>query len=112
MFRGITGSLAALLLCAGFISAQSTPTHLMGTVTAVKPDMVTIKTQDGKSETVMLEKTTKYMMHQKPAKSTDLKVGESIMIDAKMDAKVKKYAAEEITLDAKDTKGQAATTKK
>ncbi len=112
MFRGIAGSLTALLLCAGFVSAQSTPAHLMGAVTAVKPDMVTIKTQDGKSETVMLEKTTKYMMHAKPAKSTDLKVGDSIMINAKMDAKAKKYAAEEITLDAKDAKGKTATAKK
>jgi hypothetical protein len=29
-----------------------------------------------------------------------------------MDAKAKKYSAEEITLDAKDTKGKAAAAKK
>jgi hypothetical protein len=112
MFRRMVGSLAALLLCAGFIFAQSSPAHLTGAVTAVKPDAVTIKTQDGKSEMVMLEKTTKYMMHEKPAKSTDLKVGDSIMINAKMDPKTKKYAAEQVTLGAKDTKDKAASAKK
>jgi hypothetical protein len=49
-------------------------------VTAVKPDTVTIKMQDGKSEMVMLEKTTTYTKDNKPAKSTDLKVGDSVMI--------------------------------
>ena len=111
MFKRTVGSLAALLLCAGFISAQSSSTHLMGAVTAVKPDMVTIKTQDGKSEMVMLGKTTKYMMHAKPAKSADLKVGDSVMISAKMDAKTKKYSAEEIML-GEDAKSKAAPAKK
>ena len=104
MFRRFVSSLTALLVCAGFILAQSGPTHLMGTVTAMKPDMVTIKMQDGKSEMVMLEKTTKYTKDEKPAKSTDLKVGDSIMISAKMDPKMKMYRAGEVMLGAKDTK--------
>jgi co-chaperonin GroES (HSP10) len=84
----------------------------MGAVTAVKPDMVTIKTQNGKSEIVALEKTTKYMKDGKQAKSADLKVGDTIMINAKMDAKTKKYAAEEVTLGEKDAKAKAAPAKK
>lgn len=112
MFRPILGSLTALLLCSTFIFAQNGPTHLMGAVTAVKPDMVTIKTQNGKSEIVALEKTTKYMKDGKQAKSADLKVGDTIMINAKMDAKTKKYAAEEVTLGEKDAKAKAAPAKK
>src|SRR5215470_4643552 len=102
MFRGFIGSSVALLVFAGIIFAQTATTHLMGTVTAVKPDTVTIKMQDGKTEMVMLEKTTKYTKDDKPAKSTDLKVGDSVMINAKMDTKMKMYTADEVMLGAKD----------
>src|SRR5436309_15159013 len=104
MFKGFVVSITALLLFAGFVFAQSGTTHLMGTVTTVKPHTVTIKMQDGKSEMVMLEKTTKYTKDDKPAKSTDLKVGDSVMINAKMDTKMKMYTANEVMLGAKDTK--------
>jgi hypothetical protein len=112
MFRQIVGSLTVLLLCAGFIFAQSGSTHLMGTVTAVKPDTVTIKMQDGKTEMVMLEKTTKFMKDDKPAKSTDLKVGDSVMINATMDTKMKMYMADEVMLGAKDSKAKTEPGKK
>src|SRR5438034_10848797 len=104
MFRRLMACLAAVLMFAGLILAQAGTTHLMGTVTAVKPDTVTIKMQDGKSEMVMLEKTTKFTKDDKPAKSTDLKVGDSVMISAKMDTKMKMYTANEVMLGAKDTK--------
>ena len=80
----------------------------MGTVTAVKPDTVTIKMQDGKSETVVLEKSTKFTKNDKPAKAADLKVGDSVMINASMDTKIKMYKAQEVMLGAaaKDNKGQ------
>jgi len=41
--------------------AHGDATHLAGTVTAVNPTTVTVKLQNGKSETVMLEKVTKYL---------------------------------------------------
>src|SRR5438552_9256351 len=104
MLKRSIACLSAVVLSAGLILAQSGATHLMGMVTAVKPDTVTIKMQDGKTEMVMLEKTTKYMKGDKPAKSTDLKVGESVMINAKMNTKMKMYTANEVMLGAKDTK--------
>ena len=112
MFKGFVVSITALFLFAGFVFAQSGTTHLMGTVTAVKPDTVTIKMQDGKSEMVMLEKTTKYTKDDKPAKSTDLKVGDSVMINAKMDTKMKMYTADEVMLGAKDIKAKTEPAKK
>jgi hypothetical protein len=112
MFKRLTAFLPTLLVSAGFMFAQAGTTHLMGTVTAVKPDTVTIKMQDGKSEMVMLEKTTKFTKDEKPAKSTDLKAGDSVMINAKMDAKMKMYTAEEVMLGAKDTKAKAEPAKK
>src|SRR5213593_592975 len=111
MFKGFVVSITALFLFAGFILAQTGTTHLMGTVTAVKPDTVTIKMQDGKSEMVMLEKTTKYTKDDKPAKSTDLKIGDSVMINAKMDTKMKMYTAAEVMLGAKDIKGNTGPAK-
>ena len=112
MFRRFMACLTATLMFAVFALAQTGTTHLMGTVTAVKPDTVTIKMQDGKSEMVMLEKTTKYSKDEKPAKSTDLKVGDSVMINAKMDTKMKMYTAEEVMLGAKDTKAKPEPAKK
>jgi hypothetical protein len=112
MYRGIAVSSAALLLCAGLVFAQSNTNYLTGAVTAVKPDMVIIKTQDGKFETVMLEKTTTYMKGRKLAHNADLKVGEDVTINTKMDAKTKKYFAEEVTLDAKLAKAKPAAVKK
>src|SRR2546422_4036050 len=98
MFRGFLACSIALLLAVVGIFAQGGATHLMGTVTAIKPDTVTIKMQDGKSEMVMLGKTTKYTKDDKPAKSSELKVGDSVMISAKMDTKMKMYTAGEVML--------------
>ena len=111
MFKRFAAFSIALLVFSSLVFAQSGATHLMGTVTAVKPDTVTIKMQDGKSETVMLEKTTKCMKDDKPAKSGDLKVGESVMINAKMDTKMKMYTANEVMLGAKETKAPAPAKK-
>jgi hypothetical protein len=46
----------------------------------------------------MLEKTTKYLLNNKPATKTDLKVGVRVSIDAHMDTKMKMYNAEEISI--------------
>ena len=101
MFKRLITGVLTIIMFAAFLLAQSSATHLMGTVTAVKPDTVTIKMDNGKSETVMLEKTTKYTKDDKPAKNTDVKVGSSVMISAKMDTKMKMYTAEEVMLDRK-----------
>ena|SRR5438876_11434101 len=112
MFKRFAAFSIALLVFSSLVFAQSGATHLMGTVTAVKPDTVTIKMQDGKSETVMLEKTTKYTKADKPAKSSELKVGDSVMISAKMNTKMKMYTAEEVMLGAKDSKAKSEPRKK
>src|SRR2546427_10721702 len=95
MFKRFAAFSIALLVFSSLVFAQSGATHLMGTVTAVKPDTVTIKMQDGKSESVMLEKTTKYMKDDKPAKRGDLKLGDSVMINDKMDTKMKMNTSNE-----------------
>ena len=78
----------------------------MGTVTAVANDTFTIKDKDNKSVVIVLEKGTKYLMNDKPAKKADLKTGVRVVIDAHMDTKMKMYSAEEVNI------GSAAPLKK
>src|SRR2546426_9056171 len=108
MFKRFAAFSIALLVFSSLVFAQGGASHLMGTVTAVKPDTVTIKMQDGKSETVMLEKSTKFTRNDKPAKAADLKVGDSVMINASMDTKMKMYKAQEVMLGAFATKDNKA----
>jgi hypothetical protein len=96
--RGITFALA-LVFSAALLFAHGNATHIIGTVTAVDAGHVTVKTQDGKSETVTLEKGTKYQSGSNaPGTVADLKVGVRVVIDAKMDEKKKEYTAEEVRI--------------
>ena len=89
-------SLVTIVLFVGLLQAHGDP--IMGTVTAVTADTFTIKDKDNKPVVIMLEKTTKYLMNDKPAKKTDLKVGARVVIDAEMNAKMKMYSAEEVNI--------------
>src|SRR5262244_1312286 len=88
--------LLTIVLFAGLLHAHGDP--IMGTVTAVTSDSITVKDKDNKSVMIMLEKGTKYLMNEKPAKKTDLKTGVRVVIDAHMDAKTKMYSAEEVSI--------------
>jgi hypothetical protein len=94
-----------LLFCTTLVFAHGDATHLTGTITAIEGDHVQIKDQAGKSVVVMLQKTTKFIKADKPSTKSELKVGTRVLIDAKMDEKMKMYAAEEVTI------GVTATTK-
>ena len=98
MLKKITLSLITFALLTGLAIAHGDP--IMGTVTAVAADTVTIKDKDNKPVVIMLEKTTKYLVDSKPGKKTDLKVGVRVVIDAHMDTKMKMYNAEEINIGA------------
>jgi hypothetical protein len=88
--------LVAIVLFVGLLHAHGDP--IMGTVTTVTNDTFTINDKDGKSVVVMLEKGTKYLVDDKPAKKADLKVGVRVVIDAHMDTKMKMYSAEEVKI--------------
>jgi len=96
MTKKLTFCVITFLLLAGLAIAHGDP--IMGTVTAVAADTVTIKDKDNKPVVIMLEKTTKYLVDSKPGKKTDLKVGARVVIDAHMDTKMKMYNAEEINI--------------
>jgi hypothetical protein len=96
MLKRIVFCITAFVLLAGLAIAHGDP--IMGTVTAVAANTVTIKDKDNKPVVIMLEKTTKYLVDSKPGKKTDLKVGVRVSIDAHMDTKMKMYNAEEINI--------------
>src|SRR6202166_2672827 len=96
MLNRIVLCLLAVVLCAGLLLAHCDP--IVGTVTAVTADTFTIKDKDNKSVTIMMDKDTKYVVNDKPAKKADLKVGVRVVIDAQMDQKMKMYSAEEIKI--------------
>src|SRR5262245_13107823 len=108
MIKKLTICAVTAVLSVGLLLAHGNATHLMGTVTAVGTDTVTIQDKDGKSIVVKLEKDTKYFRNKKPVTVGDMKVGTRVVIDAEMDQKTKMYAAEEIQLGA----AEAAATKK
>src|SRR5581483_1939128 len=87
-----------ILMFAFVAAAHGDP--LLGTVTAVGKDTVTIKDKAGKTVVVMLEKNTKFLMNKKPATIADLKVGSRVSIDAHMEEKMKMYSAEEVEIGA------------
>jgi len=99
--------LAACVLLASLAYAHGGNDHLTGTITAIEGDHIQIKDQAGKSVMVMLGKTTKYLKDEKASTKADLKVGTRILVDAKMDEKMKMYSAEEIHIGVAD-KGAAA----
>jgi len=80
------------------VYAHGDATHITGTITAIEGDHIQVKDQAGKTVMVMLEKTTKYLKSKAPATKADLKVGTRVLIDAKMDEKMKMFAAEEVSI--------------
>src|SRR5262245_26564386 len=109
MFRKLVTFMTVAAFSAGLLMAHGDP--LLGTVTKVEKDVVTIKAQkDGKEVKVMVDSKTKYMIGTKAAKLADVKVGEKVSIDAMMDSKMKMYVAESITLPAATTAAKPATT--
>ena len=112
MFKRFAACCSLTVLMSGaLLFAHGDATHLAGTVTAVSKDTVTVKLQNGKSEVVMLEKVTKYLNGAKPATAADLQVGARVVIDAKMDEKMKMFKAEEVKIGVAAPAAKAGTTK-
>jgi hypothetical protein len=103
--------LASVLLLAAFLYAHGEP--IVGTVTEVGKDSITVKDKTGKTTVVMLESTTKYLKDKKAAAMKDIQVGSRVVIDAHQDAKTKKFAAEEVQIGvtAADAKTDAKSQK-
>ncbi len=111
MSRRILACSLLLLMSSALVLAHGDATHIMGTITGVQGDHATVKLQDGKTEMVMFNKDTKYFLGSKAGTKADMKVGTRVVIDAKMDQKMKMFLASEVkigvTTPTADTKAKA-----
>ncbi|PYR99593.1 MAG: hypothetical protein DMG12_20385 [Acidobacteria bacterium] len=110
MLKQCAVGLLTLLLSAALLQAHGGATHLLGTVSAVDGNRVTIKDKSGKSVVVVTNTSTKYLRGEKPATSAELTVGSRVVIDAKMDNATKTYVAEEVRVGAATTAAAKAPT--
>jgi hypothetical protein len=109
MIKRFASIVCLVTLSAAFALAHGDATHLTGTITAIEGDHIQLKDQAGKTVVVMLQQTTKYLKSKEPAARADLKVGTRVLIDAKMDEKMKMYAAEEISIGITESAKPAAS---
>jgi hypothetical protein len=103
MLRRLLAYSLVLLISTAALLAHGDATHIMGTVSAIQGDHVTVKLQDGKTQMVMFDKSTKYLNGTKAAKKADVKVGTRVVIDAKMDEKTKMFQASEVRIGVTET---------
>ena len=85
--KAILASFLALIFAAA-VYAHGDKVHVMGMLTKVSPEMVSVKTADGKMVDVKLATTTVYIFRDgkskdgTPAKFADLAVGQKVIIHA------------------------------
>ena len=72
-----------LLACTSvLLHAHGGMIHVMGTVTGITDNSVTVETTDKKSVEVQFVDTTTFLNGSKPANRTDVKVGDRVVIHA------------------------------
>ncbi len=78
--------LLLLILALGLFStaafAHNGMIHIMGTVTAVTDNSISVKGTDGKTQTALLAATTKFSKGDKTVTIKDIKAGDHIVIHA------------------------------
>ena len=83
--------LAVLSLCLVFFAAMAFAhgdmQHVMGTVTRVSSDSITVKTTKGEVITLAITTDTQFTKGKTPAKIADLKAGDKVVIHVKKDEK-------------------------
>ncbi len=109
MYKSLVIALSALLLVSTLLLAHGAP--ILGTITAMDKDSITVTDKDGKNIVIGLEKATKYVKDKKPATMGDLKVGTRVVIDAHQDEKTKAYKAEEVQIGVAAPEAKSAAKK-
>ena len=105
MFHRLLAVSITMLMSALLVFAHGDAEHVMGVISAIQGDHVSVRLQDGKTTTmVMLDKNTEYFNGEKKAKKEDVKVGLRVVIDAKMNTKMKMLLASEVRLGVAETR--------
>jgi len=80
--RTAVGTIMLALLCSSSALAHGGHTHIMGSVTDLSTEQITVKDRDGKSVTIRVTKDTTYQKGDAPAAAADLKVGDRVVVEA------------------------------
>jgi hypothetical protein len=75
--------LAFFTVFAAALAAHGTYTHVMGTVTAIGDDTITVETTDKQTTVVKIAANTSFVKNGEAATLKDLKVGDRVVIHAK-----------------------------
>lgn len=67
---------------AGIAYAHNGMIHVMGTVTNIAADTITVKATDGKTQTVALAAATRYFKGETAASRQDVKIGQHVVVHA------------------------------
>lgn len=79
--RSVPVAILLTLAVGGRLLAHGGHAHrVIGTVTAVDPGHVEVKTAEGKAVSIVLGKDTKYLRGTKTAAASDVKVGDRIVV--------------------------------
>jgi hypothetical protein len=81
--RAVLSALFLLLASVQVGFAHGGATHVMGTISKVSAESVTVHTTDNKDVEVGLNAKTAYTRDKKKVAATEMKVGERVMIEAK-----------------------------
>src|SRR5438270_11470566 len=73
---------SAVLLFAVLAFAHGNEQHVMGTITAISADSITVQTMDKQTKVVYVDEKTKFMKSGAAATRDDLKVGDRVVIHA------------------------------
>lgn len=82
MFKRTIVAFSMLGLLAASLTAHEGHNHLMGTITALDGNHVTVKTKEGKTVNVMVNDSTKYHRDSGTASMDDLTGGARVVVEA------------------------------
>jgi Cu/Ag efflux protein CusF len=97
--------LLTLGVVVGIAYAHNGMQHVMGTVTALTETTITVKTTDGKTQTVAVTSDTKYSKAEAAVTLKDIKVGDHVVIHATK--KGDQLTAAEVKVGAMKMKGMS-----
>lgn len=99
------GAMIAIFLMVGIAHAHNGMEHVMGTVVSMTDTSITVKTKDGKTQTVQVTSSTKFTQMDKPVTMQELKAGDRVVIHAAK--KEGKLVAAEVAVGMAGMKGMS-----
>lgn len=103
--KKILGAFLAMLFMVSVAYAHNGMEHIMGTVVSMTDSSITLKTKDGKTQTVAVTADTKYTQMDKPVTMQAIKAGDHIVINAAM--KDGKLVVQSVTVGMAGMKGMS-----